>query len=214
MNHDISSQLETQDLDPERFLRGLEIDEGVVRILVDGLTATNEVRRFNANTVLAAVAERMPEQVYPLWDELMQLISSANTYHRCAAINILPLLIPVDRENNFERMFDLYFLLLDDKSVIPPCYVARNAARIVAMKPEWRHRVVNKLLGIDQTRHEQGRKDLIKADIISALDEIAGDPAHGSAPEPEVTAFVRSQLQCSSPKTRKAAQTFLDRHGF
>jgi len=208
MADELVKKLEKQELETEPFVEQLDLDKNIIETLLEGLTSENEVFRFNCSKVLGTVAEKAPEHVYPFWYDLVQLLSSPNIYHRCAAINILPSLIPVDSENNFELLFDLYFLLLDDRSVIPPCYVARNAVRIVSMKPEWRPRVLEKLLCIEQTQHETARKDLIKADIIEALDQLFSGKA-----DAETTRFVKNQLNCSSPKTRKAAQKFLENHG-
>jgi hypothetical protein len=64
------------------------------------------------------------------------------------------------------------------------------------------------LLAIDATHHKPGRKDLIKADIILALDLLYDRLEN----QPEVLRFAEAQLNCSSPKTRKAAKTFLEKH--
>ncbi len=140
---------------------------------------------------------------------MADLLDSSNTYHRCSAINVLPHLIPVDGGSKFNRIFDRYFGRLNDDSVIPPCYIARNCPTIASHLPELIQRIVNKLLTIDDTHHESRRKDLIKADIILAL-QVLYDRVDN---QPEVRRFVEDQLNCSSPKTRKAAKAFLKKIG-
>ena len=49
---------------------------------------------------------------------------------------------------------------------------------------------------------------MISADIIGAFEEFFED----SHNKEEILAFVERQLECSSPKTRKAAKAFLDKH--
>jgi hypothetical protein len=180
-----------------------------VKLVIDGLVLPEETYRYNCNRLLVKVAETSPEDVYPYWDHLVELLSSPNTYHRCSAINILPHLMPVDGGSKLEGIFDGYFGLLDDESVIPPCYVARNCPVIASHRPDLLRRIVAGLLAIEATRHKPGRKDLIKADIIVALDTIYDSLEDQS----QVLRFVEAQLSCSSPKTRKAAKTFLDRRG-
>jgi hypothetical protein len=68
---------------------------------------------------------------------------------------------------------------------------------------------VSKLLSIDVTHHQQGRKDLIKADIIQALNWFYDRVEN----RPQMLRFVEQQLASSSPKTRKAAKAFLKQHG-
>jgi len=180
-----------------------------VKLVIDGLTFPVETYRYNCNRVIVKVAETSPGDVYPYWDYLVELLGSSNTYHRCSAINVLPHLIPVDGGSKLEGIFGRYFGLLDDESVIPPCYVARNCPVIASHRPDLLHRIVTGLLAIEATHHKPGRKDLIKADIILAL-----DPLYDSLEDQsQVLRFVKDQLSCSSPKTRKAAKAFLDKHG-
>jgi len=180
-----------------------------VKLVIDGLTFPVDTYRYNCNRVIVKVAETAPQDVYPYWDHLGELLESSNTYHRCSAINVLPHLIPADRESKFDGIFEKLFSRLDDESVIPPCYVARNCPIIVSHRPALCRRVVDELLAIDTTHHKPGRKDLIKADIILALDQLYDRVENQS----EVLRFVEAQLNCSSPKTRKAAKVFLQEHG-
>jgi hypothetical protein len=64
-------------------------------------------------------------------------------------------------------------------------------------------------LDIDKTRHEQGRKDVMKADVIQSFEEFF----EASQDQEGILAFVEQQLDCTSPKTRKAARGFLKKHG-
>jgi hypothetical protein len=115
----------------------------------------------------------------------------------------------VDEENRFEDIFDQYFGLLNDEKVMTARYLARSAGRIARAKPHLQARITERLLGIDGTHHAQGRKDLIKADIIQSFEEFFKD----TGGQEEILAFVEKQLGCSSPKTRKAAKAFLNKYG-
>ena len=105
--------------------------------------------------------------------------------------------------------YDRLFSRLDDESVIPPCYIARNCPVIASHRPDLLQRIVRELLSIDATHHKPGRKDLIKAYIILALDQLYDRVGN----RPEVLRFVEAQLNCTSPKTRKTAKAFLAKHG-
>ncbi|MBN2552084.1 MAG: hypothetical protein JXB06_04915 [Spirochaetales bacterium] len=179
-----------------------------IKLVIDGLTFPVDTYRYNCNRLIVEVAASHPELVYPYWRNLAGLLESSNTYHRCSAINVLPHLIPADGGEMFDRTFERYFELLDDESVIPPCYIARNCPTIASHLPQALQRIIDKLLSIDATHHEPGRKDLIKADIILALDRLYDRVENKS----EVLRFVEDQLECSSPKTRKTARAFLKQH--
>ena len=180
-----------------------------LKLVIDGRTFPVETYRYNCNRIIVKVAEETPGDVYPYWDHLVGLLGSSNTYHRCSAINVLPHLIPADGESRFDGIFDQYFGQLDDESVIPPCYVARNCSIIAFHRPDFLQRIVGELLAIEGTHHKPDRKDLIKADIIMALDKMYESVEN----QPRVLRFVEAQLNCSSPKTRKAAKAFLEKHG-
>ncbi|UCF96621.1 MAG: hypothetical protein JSV89_15790 [Spirochaetaceae bacterium] len=205
---ELTRSLHEEQTDIETLLHLVAGNDEAVKLIIDGLTFPVEAYRYNCNRLIVRVAETAPESVYPYWRNLAGLLESSNTYHRCSAINVLPHLIPADGGSKFDRMFEKYFGRLDDDSVIPPCYIARNCPTIASHRPDLIQRIVYKLLTIDDTHHEQGRKDLIKADIIQALDALYDRAGNQS----EVLRFVEAQLDCSSPKTRKAAKAFLKEH--
>jgi len=64
--------------------------------------------------------------------------------------------------------------------------------------------VVEKLLGIKNTHHEEDRKDLIKHDIIQSFSQIFEKIKRKN----KIISFVEEEIHCSSPKTRKAAKAF------
>ena len=145
--------------------------------------------------------------LYTQWDYLVELLQSKNTYQRCSAINILANLTPVDSQKRFEDIFDAYFDALDGQKLVPARYVARNAGKIARAKPDLQELITRRLLDIDKTRHQQ--KDLIKADIIESLAAFYED----ARDKDTIITFVREQLQSGSPKTRRAAQSFLAKLG-
>jgi hypothetical protein len=204
----LSRALHEENPDIDAVVKQVTGNGEAVKLLIDGLTLPVETYRYNCNRVIVAVAESSPQEVYPHWDHLVELLGSVNTYHRCSAINVLPHLLPADREGRFDRISDRLFEQLDDQSVIPPCYLARNSPIIASHRPDLVQRIAAELLSIEATHHAQGRKDLIKADVIAALDQLFDRLENRD----EVLRFVEAQLGCSSPKTRKAAKTFLNRH--
>jgi len=205
---ELASALHEKNPDIETLTRSIAGNNEALKLIIDGLTFSVDTYRYNCNTLIVQLARTTPKAVFPFWDDLVRLLQSSNTYHRCSALNVIPHLIPVDGGAAFDGVFDRYFSRLDDESVIPPCYVARNCHTIVSHRPEWSQQIVERLLRIEETHHEAGRKDLIKADIIEALDRLFDAVDNKS----EILVFVEKQLECSSPKTRKAAAAFLQRH--
>ena len=90
---------------------------------------------------------------------------------------------------------------MNEKSFIPAAYVARVSGIIAQAKPRLQTKITNKLLKIDETHHNPQRRDLVKSDIIKAFDEYFGE----AKDKKRIIAFVKEQLDCYSPKTKKAA---------
>jgi hypothetical protein len=183
-------------------------DEGVLKEVLAGVVSKDETFRYNCFKVLCQISEDHPLVLYPEWDYFIALLDSSNAYHRSIAVQILANLTSVDAQGRFEAIFDRYFDFLDDEKIIVTRYLVQNAGTIARAKPSLQARIVEMLLGIDETHHHK-HKDLIKADAIQSFEAFFAD-----YPDKErILGFVEQQLECSSPKTRKAAKAFLNKHG-
>jgi len=183
-------------------------DGKALQVLLDGVVSKDDAYRYNCFKVLLQISEDHPLALYPEWDYFVGLLGSSNSYHRSIGLQIIANLTRVDDEAKFDGIFDQYFDLLDDEKVVTARHLAQSAGRIVRAKPHLLAKITERLLGIDGTHHTQDRKDLIKADIIQSFEEFFQD----SGDKKEILAFVEKQLECSSPKTRKAAKTFLNKY--
>jgi hypothetical protein len=184
-------------------------DSGLLAELLEGLKSKDETFRYNCHKVLMKVSKTRPELLYPSWDYLVEHLKSDNSYHKMSATHLIVNLVKVDTGDRFAGIFDLFYGLLDDRSMVVAYYVAQNSAKIIKAKPELENRVIERLLAIDETHHPLGRKELIKAGIIEAFDELFED----SGVKPEIMSFVRAQTDSGSRKTAKTAKRFLEKWG-
>ena len=166
-----------------------------------------ETIRYNCYKVLMHVAATKSEMLYPEWSSFVQLLSSNNSYHKMAAVQLIAALVKPETEDRFEKIFDEYFGLLDDQSVIVSIYVASNAGKMVTAVPALEPRITEKLLGIEKTHHPAGRKALIAAGAVESF----GAYIAQSSDRERIIEFVTSQQQSQSPKTRKLAKEFIKR---
>jgi hypothetical protein len=182
-------------------------DKRVLPKLLQGILSKQDKTRYTSFMALMFVCEEHPDLLYPQWDHFVSLLDRENTHSKYIGSYLVANLIAVDRDDKFDRIFDRYYSLLDDKSVIPAAHIARNSGKIVKAKPELESKITDRLLRIDSTHHKPYHKELIKAEAIAAFDgyfEIAKD-------KDEIVKFVKKQLGSKSPKTRKGAKEFLDR---
>jgi hypothetical protein len=180
-------------------------DRKLLAELLDGLKVKTETYRYNCHKALVVISENHGQVLYPYWDMFAVSLDSVNSYHKTTAVHLLADLTAVDKENKFEKIFDKYYSLLDDKSMVVAFYTARNSGKIVKAKPELATKITNRLLDIDKTHHNASRKGLIKAGIIEAFGEYYEDYPGKAA----MLDFVKEQVKSQSARTRNAAKAFL-----
>jgi hypothetical protein len=199
------SVFEKKAANPEALARMALEDEKVLQEAFDGVLSKNDLVRQNSFQTLNFLSEKHPDSVYDRWNFFANLIQKGNSFHKYIAVWIIANLTKADPENKFEKIFDDYYGLLGDKSVIPAGHVAAKSGIIALAKPELQSEITKRLLDIDNT--VQRHKDLVKSGAIEAFDAYFED----SKDQARIIEFVKAQLNCESPKTRKMAKEFLEK---
>ena len=197
------SVFEQKGANPETLAQLALKDEKVLQEALNGVLSKKDVIRQNSFQALNFLSENHPERLYGEWDFFANLICRGNSFHKYIGIYIIANLTRADAENKFEKLFDAYYGLLGDKSVIPPAHVAVNSGKIALAKPKLEAEITNRLLDIDKT--VQRHKDLVKASAIEAFEAYF----EKSKDKARIIEFVKAQLNCESPKTREKAKAFL-----
>jgi len=182
-------------------------DEDSLSALLQALAPqnTDEKARNRAFQALRLVAQRHPEALLPRWGELAALLKGGHAFSRYPAVHILAALVPAEEEGRFEKAFEAFYGLLDDEAISVAAHVAWLSGKIAKAKPNLQRRITRRLLSIERTHFDAGRKDLIKSYAIQAFDEYFEDAKEKKA----ILLFVRDQLGAKSPRSRKAAKEFL-----
>ncbi len=181
-------------------------DREVLSELLEGILSKKDEIRFNSHQVLLIISESNPEILYPKWDYLAGLLESDNHYHRYIVINLLANLVRIDKENKFELCFDRYFDNIAGEKAMVAGQAALNAGKIAKARPGLQTRITGILLNINQIHHGK-QTELMKAYAIEALNTYFDEAAN----KEKIIDFVRAQLNSDSPKTRKAAEKFLEK---
>ncbi|MFX0039379.1 MAG: hypothetical protein ACFFCY_14660 [Promethearchaeota archaeon] len=193
------------EIQAERIVRRVLDEKKYLPKVLEGITAKQDSVRYPNAIALESLSKANPEIVYPHWEVFTYLLRSKNAYHKSIAITIIANLTSIDEQRKFEDIFDDFFKLIDDKSVIVTRKLAIYAGKIAIAKPLLRSKITNILLGIDNTNHTPSRKDLIKGDIIESFSEYFKEIQNKN----EIIEFVKNQLRSSSPSTVKKANEFL-----
>jgi len=187
----------------ERVFKENKYLSGVLK----GVCSKMDSERYPNAIALENLSKDHPEIIYPEWNFFVNFLKSENAYHKSIAISTISNLIALDKQNKFKEVFEVYFNLLDDKSVIVSRKLAMVAGKIAKTKPKYKSKITKLLLKIDNTQHNQSRKDLIKGDIIEAFN----DYFTIIEKKDQIIDFVKDQLSSSSPSTVKKARNFLSK---
>lgn len=182
-------------------------DKGLFAELLQRILSKHDRTRYTSFKALMFISVERPELLYPHWNYFADMLDREKTHSKYIAIYLIASLTRVDTESKFEKIFDRYYDLLNDKSIIPSAHVARNSGKIVKAKPELEAKITGKLLSIDGTHHKLSHKELIKSEAIEAFNEYFGE----ARDKKKIMEFVKGQLESKSPKTRKNASEFLKR---
>jgi hypothetical protein len=170
---------------------------------------TDEAARSKAFRRLMVVAQRSPTTLLPHWGLLVGLLRSPKASSRYPAVHLIAALVPADRQGRFERIFSAYFSRLDDEALSVAAHVARLAGDIALARPALRPRITKRLLGLEKSHFDPGRRDLIKSYALQAFEEYYEE----SRSKPAMHKFAASLVASKSPKARKAAKAWLKKHG-
>jgi hypothetical protein len=203
----MSDNLNKKTINIERVAKKALQDKGLLAELLENLWSKEETVRYNSHKVLCLISQEHPRILYPQWDYFAQFLESDNTYHKLSAIHILANLTKADTKSKFEKMFDRFYRLLDDKSFITAAYLAGASGKIAKAKPKLQTRITNRLLSMDKTHHDPERRDLVNGYVIEAFNEYFEKARNRN----KMIVFVKKQLKSKSPRTKKIAKEFIER---
>jgi hypothetical protein len=173
---------------------------------LDGLRVKTETIRYNSFRIVHNISENHPQILYGHWDFFVQLLKSENTFHKHDAIHVLANLTKVDKEKKFDEIFDLFYDLLNHKSIVVVCHLVLVSGKIALFKPQYRKQIVKYLLALDNIAPQIQHHGLMSAYAIEALKYCY--PALEK--KSQVKKFIEKQLKSDSPKARKLAKAFLN----
>ena len=171
---------------------------------IEGLQSKNDKIRFKHFNILLPVSEKNPELLYPFWDIFITLLRKEEVSNKYYAICLIANLVKVDEQNRFNKIFNLFYELLNHESPVVSPNIAGVSGKIVNAKPELESKITDKLLKVDLTSKTR-YLDLMKSYIIQAFDEYF----EIIKSKKRIVKFVKDQLNSTSPKTRKMAKDFL-----
>ena len=179
-------------------------------LLVEGCFAKDETYRYNCVRLFFRALEKQPGLFYPCWERYAAMIASSNGFYRSTAAQAIAFFATADENRRLDAILDAYLRMLDDEKIMVARYFVQTIHLVAQARPDLHERVIACLLNVENTQHTQGRKSLLKADIIGAFDRLF--EGSSTQEQQDILAFVTKEQDNESPTTRKAAKAFLEKN--
>ncbi len=184
-------------------------DRKLISEIIEGLSSDKPQIKYKCGKALMILSKENPKLIYPNWDRFVMLLESENTFMKSIGITIIANLIVVDAKKKFDNIFDRFFGLLDDESMITAASIADHSGLIGKAKPKLQTKISNRLMNIDKTHHSFECKNIIKGKAILSFDKFFEETRN----KKKILEFVKGELENTRPATKKKAENFIKKWG-
>ena len=210
MNTEMIERVAEKDFDVDEFVQMAISDENARHEIVHQMLTNPAIMvYYHCYYVVDKASQTQPELFYPYWDEIAGLLHHRNSYHRDFALEIIGNLTKVDQENRFSEIEDTYFGIINDEKFMTGNCCVKNLLKVYRHKARLRGRIIETLLDIDnRCDYTEKQKAVLKADVLDIFDEV-----YEEVPEQdEINEFIRAEVNCISPKTRRKAKDLVRKY--
>jgi ERCC4-related helicase len=147
--------------------------------------------------------------LYPEFDFFIDLLNGESKVLKWNAIDVVANLASVDINKRFEEIFEKFYSLLHEGSLITAAHVVGNSVAIVTAQPNLESKITSELLKVEKLElpTDECRNVLLCHTILSFdkyFDKIQN--------RGEVISLVRRQLRNPRNATKAKAREFLEKH--
>ena len=210
MNTEMIERVAEKDFDVDEFVQMAISDENARHEIVHQMLTNPAIMvYYHCYYVVDKASQTQPELFYPYWDEIVGLLHHRNSYHRDFALEIIGNLTKVDQKDRFSEIEDTYFGIINDEKFMTGNCCVKNLLKVYRHKARLRGRIIETLLDIDnRCDYTEKQKAVLKADVLDIFDEV-----HEEVPEQdEINEFIRAEVNCISPKTRRKAKDLVRKY--
>jgi len=177
--------------------------------LFNGISSENTRTRFKSAKILRIISEEDPEMLYSKMDFFINLLKSENKILKWIAIDVIGNLSSVDTENKFDKIFNKFYSLLADESMITAGHVIDSSGKIARAKPHLQNKITMELLRVEKIEYRtlECRNILLGKVILSFSQYI--DQINNTE---EMVSLAKRQLANPRRATRIKAEKFLRTH--
>jgi hypothetical protein len=209
MENGLLRRLADKSLTKDELRQKVEQDFSLLPILFNGISSPKAAIRYGCAKILMDLSEGYPEKLHSYMDTFVKLLNSKYRILTWNAMAILANLTKVDRNQQFDAIFDKYYSFLTDEYMVTVANVVGNSGKIALSKPYLIPKITEKLLKVENisvTPHltEECRRVIVEKTIGSFdlfFDKIKQ--------KEKVFSFVERQLSSPRRTLRIQAENFL-----
>ena len=196
---------EKKNVSVESIVKRVIKDNNLIGDLLEFTSSEKATIKYKSLKVLTLLSEQNSKLLYSKWDFFVNLLDNENTFLRTIGATIIANLTIVDKDQKFENIFDKYYNLLEDKSMINAANIAQRSGIIAKAKPHLQDEITNKLSNIDKTHHSLECKNIIKGKIILSFEEYFEEYKN----KEKIIQFAQKELKNTRSATRKKAEKLI-----
>jgi len=177
--------------------------------ILNGISSEDPRVKFKSAKTLRVISGKNPEILYTKMDFFSRLLESKNKIIKWTAIDVIGNLTSIDSENKFDEIFNKYYGLLSDNSMITMGHVIDNSGKIAKAKPYLTEKITSELLKIENIPTKPHLtlecKNILLGKTIQAFNLYFAQIANKSS----IVSFVKRQLNNTRKATKAKAERFL-----
>ena len=206
MNEFLLSELKKKSDNTDLIVGLIFQDLSLIRDLIYGISSAEAAVKFKCAKVLREVSKTKPELLYPYFDFFCTLLDNPNNIIKWNAIDILGNLVEIDTERKFEQIFDKYYALLNEGSLITAGHVVDNSGNIAKVKHKLRDQITYHLLNVQKIPlPTEECRSILGGKVVQAYDQYIDHIKSNK----DVIAFIKKQTKSNRTATRKKAEKLL-----
>lgn len=211
MDNELLAKLADKTLTKDDLRDLVKHDFGLIPILLTGTSSPIAAIRYGCAKVLMDLSAEYPEKLYPYIDSFIGLLDSKYRILTWNALAIIANLTKVDKEKDFDVIFDKYFDFLNNEYMVTVANTVGNSGKIALAKPYLIPRITAELLKVENlsvTPHlTEECKRVIAEGAIATFDMFF--EKLDEKEKKEVLSFVERQLNSSRRTLSEKASFFL-----
>jgi len=177
--------------------------------LFNGISSENTRTRFKSAKVLRIISAENPEMLYSKMHFFTNLLNSKNKILKWIAIDVIGNLSSVDTENKFDKIFNKFFDLLADESMITAGHVIDSSGKIARAKPHLQDKITKELLRVEKTEYKTSEcKNILLGKVILSFSQYIDQISDTE----EMVSLAKRQRANPRKATRVKAEKFLRTH--